>query len=340
MYGLYQIVYFTIMDIFRTFKSPFFILVVLLIYCQYRNSTKMPLIATLYAILYGVLGGIIATVIFLYLQVYLIPIDFIYILIVTIILSLIDTRFMCFAYGGSIVVLSNLIFGYPKVDSHDLMLLVAVLHMVEAFLIILNGNHQREISYFSLGYNDVGGYKFNRIWPIPLVLFIGDTIIKPITILALLSYRDFTISNYPRNKAIKSGIILFLYGLILLIITRFRINLYLTTIIALAGHEFLIYINKCREKAKTPLFSNPNEGIRVLGVQYGSIAKKIGVSNGDILLKINDVTINNDRDLRDIEVVNLDTYKFRYFNIKKGIINRTYKGKRKTLGIITLPRVL
>ena len=340
MYGLYQIVYFTIMDILRTFRSPFFILLIFILYYHYRANSKMPIIATIYSLIFGALGGLIATVILLYLQVYLIPMDFIYILIVTIVLSLIDTRFICFAYGGSIVVLSNLILGYPNIDSYDLMLLISVLHIVEALLIVLNGEHQSEVSIFTLGYNDVGGYKFNRIWPLPLVLFIGDTMIKPITIIALLSYGDFTISSYPKTKTIKSGIVLFLYGLLLLIITKYRINPYLSPIIAISGHEFIININKYREKNKLPLFTNPNEGIRVLAVKHRSIAKKIGISKGDIILEINDVLISDERDLQDIEKINQGMYRIRFFNIKKGIMNKTYKGKIKTLGIIPLPRVL
>lgn len=340
MYGLYQIVYFTIIDILRMLKSPFFILIIIVVFFQYKKSIKMPIIATIYSIIYGMIGGLIATVILLYLQVYLVPMDFIYIFIVMILLSFIDIRFICFAYGGSIVVIFNLIFGFPNVDYYDLMLLVAVLHIVEALLIILNGDHQSEIKYFTSGYKNVGGYTFSRIWPLPLVLFIGDTMIKPITIIALLNYGDFTVSNYPKNKTIKSGLVLFLYGLILLIITKQRINPYFSPILAILGHEFIIHINKYREKTRVPLFNDPAEGLRVLGVKNRSIAKKVGISKGDIILKINETTINDERDLQDIADINQDIYKIKLFNIKKGIMIKTYRGKRKTLGIIPLPRVL
>jgi hypothetical protein len=340
MYGLYHIVYFTIMDILRMFKSPFFILIILILYFQYKENAKMPVIATINSVFFGSIGGLVATVILLYLQVYLVPMDFIYILIVIILLSLIDARFICFAYGGSIVVISNLIFGFPKVATNDLMLLVAVLHIVEALLIILNGSHQNAISYFSISYSNVGGYKFNRIWPLPLVLFIGDTMIKPITIIALLSYVDFTISNHPNQKTIKSGIILFLYGMILLFIAKYIINPFFAPIIAIVGHEFIIQYNKYKENTQVPLFSNPVEGIRVLDVRHGSIAKEIGISRGDIILEINGVNINDERDLQDIESMIQEVCKIRFFSIKKGIIIKTYKGKIKTLGIIPLSRVL
>ncbi len=339
MYGLYQIVYFTIIDILRILKSPFFILVIIIIYFQYKGNIEKPILATISSILYGMIGGLIATVALLYLQVYLVPMDFIYIFIVTILLSLVDTRFICFAYGGSIVVLLNLIFGFPNIDRYDLMQLVAVLHMVEALLIVLNGDHQRKVTHFTLGYNNVGGYTFSRIWPLPLVLFIGDTMIKPITIIALLSYGDFTVSNYPKDKTFKSGVTLFFYGLVLLVITRLNVNPYLAPLLAIIGHEFIIHINKYREKARMPLFIAPAEGVRVLDVKQRSVAKKIGISKGDIILRINETPINNEKDLKDIEDINQNMYKIRYFNIKKGILVKIYRGKRKTLGIISLPRV-
>jgi len=340
VYGLYQIVYFTIIDILRMFKSPFFLLIISIIYYQYKKHTKRPLMATLNSLFFGAIGGIIATVAFLYLQVYLIPMDFIYILIVAIILSLIDTRFICFSYGGSLVVLSHLIFGFPQVDAYELMLLVAVLHMVEAVLIILSGNHQNSIAYFPINFEEVGGYVFNRIWPLTLVLFIGDTMIRPITVIALLSYGDFTVSYSPKRKTVLSGIILFFYGLILFKITLLKISPYLPPILAIIGHEFIIHLNKYRERTRVPLYTIPKRGIRVFHVKNNSIAKKLGISKGDIVLRINDLEVKEQKDLLDLERLKQDSYKIEFFNLKKGLVVKTYRGKRKNLGIVTLPKVL
>ena len=339
MYGLYQIVYYTIIDILRILKSPFFILLIFILYLQYRKNTQNPYIATISSIVYGMFGGLIATVAFIYLQVYLVPMDFLYILVVTIILALIDTRFVCFAYGGGMVVLSNLIFGFPRVDTNDLMLLVAVLHIIEAILIILNGNHQSQVRYFTKEYETIGGYTFNRIWPLPLVLFVGDIMIKPITIIALLTYGDFTISNYPRKKTIKSGIILLIYGLILLVTCKIMISPYFPPLLAIVGHELIIQINKYKEKTRAPLYDNPKEGLRVLDVMNKSVAKEVGISEGDIILEINDTKIEDPKDLIHIEVTKPSKYKLRFFSTRKGLVNKTYQGKKKTLGMITLPRV-
>lgn len=247
MDGLYLIVYFTIIDILKTFISPFFLIIIVIIYSQYNSLVNAPFKATITSIIYGIFGGIIATVLFIYLQIYIIPKDFIYIFVVAIILSLINVRFMCFSYGGSIVALSNLIMGYPKLDSYELILVVSILHLIESLLILLNGNYENTINYFHLKGKIVKGYSFNRFWPLPFVIFIGDTMIRPITLLAILSYGDFTVSNQPKLKTIKTSIMLFVYSLLLFIITVAKINVFLPPVFAILGHEFIIYYNIYRE---------------------------------------------------------------------------------------------
>lgn len=340
MYGLYQIVYFTIIDILKTLYSPFFLLITIILYFQYNRTVQSPIKATITSIVYGVLGGIIATVSFIYLEVQVIPKDFIYIFIVAILLSLIDLRFICFAYGGSIVVFSNLIFGYPQIDSYEIMVVVAVLHMIESLLILLNGGSQKMISYFYIKEDMVGGFVFNRFWPIPFVIFIGDTMIRPITLIAILSYGDFTISNYPKRKTIETSIILLLYSSFLLIITFINKNKFIPPLFALLGHEAIMLFNKYREINKYPLYSDPLRGVRVLDIYSGTIASKLGIKRGDIILSINGVTVNSEKDIKDIIYTNPQKLTIKYFNITKGIVKKTYKGQKKTLGIVTFPKVL
>lgn len=248
MDGLYHIVYFTIMDILRTFISPFFILIVIIIFSQYYKTVNSPIKAIMTSIIFGTFGGIIGTVVFTYLRIYLIPKDFIYIFSVAMILSLINPRLVCFAYGGSIVVLSNLIVGYPNINSYKIMKVVAILHLIESLLILINGGSQRQRDSFNVDGELFAGYTFNRFWPLPLVIFIGDTMIRPITLLAILNYQDFTLSNSPKTKTITTSISICIYSIILLKISLLRINPFLAPIFAIVGHEFIIGINKYREK--------------------------------------------------------------------------------------------
>lgn len=248
MDGLYYIVYFTIVDILKTFISPFFILFFLLVFLQYYNIIDNPIKATLSSVFFGIIAGIIATVIFIYLEIYIIPKDFIYMFIVSIILSLLDCRLICFAYSGSLLVLSNLIISWPDIDNYKFMILISVLHFIESILVLVNGIGGKQKDILKINGNLASGYNFLRFWPLPLVVFIGDTIIRPVTLLAILNYADFTISDSPKRKTVRSSIKLLVYSIILFILSWLRINPFLPPIFAILGHELIIHLNIYREK--------------------------------------------------------------------------------------------
>lgn len=340
MNGLYQIMYFTLIDIKNTLLSPFFIIIFGIIYYQYyqSNTLRSTLLKTLNSTFYGIIGGFVSTIAFIYLEVVVIPKDFMYILAMAIILSLIDIRFMCFAYGGSLISLSSIIFGYPKVENKDIMLIVAVLHIVESVLVLINGSKDRQPTFFHHEDETVGGFNMNRFWPIPFVIFIGNDLIKPITLMAILNYGDFTLS-YPKRKSIFTGLLMLIYSSALLLITKIIDNNLIPPLFAILGHEFIILINKLFEKNRVPIFSSPLKGVRVLDVVKRSIGKEIGLKIGDIILSVNGVTIYDDKDLQNIEMLYSDSMKIVYFNKTKGITERVYKGDKKALGIWVVPRV-
>ncbi|WMM23727.1 hypothetical protein RBU61_12430 [Tissierella sp. MB52-C2] len=348
MYGLYQILYFTVIDILNTFKSPFFIVVLGIIYIQYikigkiekenigyRRSAILKLITSA---IFGALGGILTTVIFLYLGVVAIPTDYMYILVVSIFLSLINPRYMCFSYGGAIVSLCSLIIGYPKIEISQVMSVVAVLHIVESILILLDGGRNRLPIFLEKGEDIVGGFNMNRFWPIPFVIFIGDGLIQPITLMAIVSYGDYSISSYPRRKVIKTSLILFLYSAILLYISREVENPFLPPLFAILGHEYIILQNKIIEERKTPIFTHIDKGVRILEVLPDSIGTKLGISTGDILLKINGIEINSNKDMEDFTKIKAKRLKIEVFNMKSGLTTKKYYGKIKSLGLIIVPR--
>lgn len=280
-----------------------------------------------------------ATVSFIYLEIYLIPKDFLYILVLSVGLSFLDKRLICLSYSGGLLVLLNFFTTYPKIKSFEIMIVISILHIIESVLIILNGRSQWEVKYFRQNNIIVGGLVFNRFYPIPFLVFIGDTMIRPIVLIAILSYSDFTTSSYPREKIYKTSIMIFTYSSILLLITLLYKNNLLSSIFALLGHEVIIYINILKEKINKPIYTEPFEGIRVLKVERRSIARKIGIREGDIILKVNRLPVENEEDLLDLMRAYKSELIIEYFNLRKGLIQKKYKGKEKTLGIKTFPKV-
>ena len=348
MYGLYQIVVFTIIDILNTLKSPFFIGIVFIIYLQYykigqmekeiRGYRRNTFLKLFRSIIFGILGGIITTVLFLYLGVVVIPKDFMYILGAAIGLSFINPRYMCFAYGGGIISLLSLTISFPKIQISQVMSVVAVLHMVESVLIFLDGAKDK-LPFFFQGEKEIhGGFNMNRFWPIPFVVFMGDGLIQPITLMAILSYGDYSISSYPRRKTMNTSIILFIYSIILLYISKMMINPFIPPIFAILGHEYIILRNKKKENRGFHIFSPPNKGVKILETLPNSIGQELGIGMGDIVLKINEIDVNNVKDLEDIMILEPTSMRIELFNIKSGLITKKYNGKGKPLGLVIVPR--
>lgn len=349
MYGLYQIMYFTLIDILNTIQSPFFIVLFLFIYYQYikldeegikpSGGKLRPFLRALDSSLLGFFGGFLATILFIYLEVQIVPLDFIYIIGLSLILSLINTRFVCISYSGSLLALSSIVFNYPFRITEDIMLIVASLHVVESILIMLNGHKGKISSYFDQGSDLVGGFSINRYWPIPFVIFIGDDLIRPITLMTILAYGDFT-TSYVRKKTVFSSIVIFIYSIILLALIKLESSILIPPLFALLGHEFIVAINVFLEKRKIPIFSSIDSGVRVLEVNKYGIAKKLGISPGDIIFSINDYPVSDIIDISNIQGLDMNAMRVKFLSRRKGLITKTYRGDKKTLGISIVPKVI
>ncbi|MDD2446276.1 MAG: PDZ domain-containing protein [Tissierellia bacterium] len=349
MDGFYLIIYFSIIDIIKTLTSPFFMLIFIIIYFENYKLSKSkyclsvdkvsPLFSSLNSTFYGAIGGVIATVGFIYLEVVVVPMDFFFILLISVLISFINTRFMCIAYSGSIICLVNHLFGIPHINTNDIMLMVSTFHIVESVLIFLNGNRGKAPAYFEKNGEFVGGFNIHRFWPLPFVIFIGDGLIKPIALMAVLHYGDFTLT-YPRRKILVSSIVLLIYGFLLLIMIKIKLPSIIPPLYALVGHEFIVYINELKEKSRVPIYTNGNKGVRVIDVSKRGIAKDIGINTGDIIVSINELTVNNSKDIEEIEYLSNKYWKINYFSSRKGLNTKVYQGNKKSLGISVVPRGL
>ena len=349
MNGIYLIMYFTLIDIINTLVSPFFIAIFLIIIYQYYKidksdyglsvNKKSALFKSINSSLYGIFGGFLSTIAFIYLEVVIVPKDFMYILTTAILLSLINPRFMCFAYGGSIISLLSIIINFPRIETKDIMLVVATLHIVESMLIFLNGYKGKFPIFYEYNGEYVGGFNINRFWPIPFVIFVGDGLIKPMTLMAILAYGDFT-TSYPRRKTYITSIVLLIYSLILLYLAKSNIHVLIPPIFALLGHEFIIWLNVKVETKREPVFTTTSKGVRVMEVAKNGVANEIGIKTGDIILSINEAIIKDEKDITEIESLDNCVLKISYFNRRQGLSTKIYKGNKRTLGVSIGPRVI
>ncbi|MCL0106633.1 PDZ domain-containing protein, partial [Peptococcaceae bacterium] len=157
----------------------------------FKTSVSRWLSTTLQATGYGVVGGFIGSFIMIFLGLTLSGMGLIYIWPLALLLMIINPRFICFAYAGGILSLTNLLFGWPPIEVSQILALVAILHLVESILIYYNGHAnavpiyakieydkgnsdlQTRSSYITAGENKlVGGFLLQRFWPIPLAVLI------------------------------------------------------------------------------------------------------------------------------------------------------------------------
>ena len=301
------------------------------------GTNKKPALYNVFiSTIFGLIGGIIGSVIFLYFGIVINPGDFYYILPLAIILSLIHPRFMCFSYAGGIISLISLIFKWPQINVAEIMFVVGVLHLIESFLILVDGINSKIPIFMEREREIVGGFTMNRFWPVPFNIFIHSGHIYPITIMAILGYSDFALSNYPKRKATESAIILSLFSIILLFLswlsTDYQFFKYVAAFFAPLAHETIIHIGRRKEDKGNYIFASTEHGLKVLDVLPESIGEKISLNPGDIILSLNGHRVYSKRDIDYVlrfrpSYIWLDIY-----NKTRGVVFKEYRDYEKGIG--------
>lgn len=344
---------------------------------------------TLSQVVLGIFAGTAASLMLSYLGV-IFKDDFVLLLLfmLSILLMLFRERFVCFSYSAGILSVISVILqfldsfynirvpelNFLKVDVVMLISMVAVLHIVEGLLVIIDGN-KGSIPVFSNRENKIiGGFALKRYWPIPIVLLLlmsnpdvsntvqtstpawwpivksNATVLMKDAVVALsafygvIGYNSITFTKTKKQKAFSSGISIAVYGIVLLLVAQLaQINLFtqlLVGIFAPVVHEAMLKLQLYFEIKNQPKYISSEDGLMVLEVAKTSPAFEMGIKSGDILVSLNGKRIINEQDIVDAlsEVTN-----FLWINIKnvKGKIKELeYKkmnpGKR--LGIIFVPK--
>ncbi len=328
----------------RMLFNPVFWLVVLFVAFQYRRYSRMkeelfgvtgePIWQhTLLATGYGILGGLVGSFLMVLVGISLTDIGIGYLWVLAVLLMFVSPRFLCFSYAGGIISLSYLLVGWPRVDVAQLMALVAVLHMVEALLILISG-HLGAMPIYTRARDGrvVGGFNLQKFWPIPIVGMVlmqlphGEIVqgvvsmpdwwplIKPrlvadmdnafyliLPVVVGLGYGDLAITSVPEQKSRRSAVFLGIYSLLLLLLSitasYYPLLAILPALFGAFGHEYVIKLGRRVEFNGEPLYVSPEEGVMVLDVLRGTAAAKIGLKSGDVIRRINRVPVDDSYDL-------------------------------------------
>jgi len=292
--------------------------------------------SVLMATVFGIIGGFIGSILLTIAGISVFEIGISYLWITAVALMLVQQRFLCFAYAGGLLSLSRLIFGFPDVSVAQVMGLVAILHMVEAVLILFSGYQEAVPVYVRTKEGQiVGGYNLQKFWPLPLVALAawivpsneviqgavampdwwpliktellsgqGETLYMMMPVVAALGYGDIALTALPRYKTRRAALELGGYSIILFLLAVAASNAPQVAILAALfgplGHELLIFTGQRREMGGKPVFVQPEHGVMVLHVLRNSPLKKAGIRNGDIILSVNGSTVDDSYELRTV----------------------------------------
>jgi hypothetical protein len=192
--------------IVETIISPFFLAVYLLLFTlvcwQYKRLENLSagligkqagiyLASAIRSSLLGILGGLAGSVLLIMLGINLNAIGLAYLWVIALLLILVNPRFLCFSYAAGILSLASLVFSFPLINIAHLLALVAVLHLIESLLILLNGHNYPIPLYIEKKGQVVGGFNLQKFWPLPLLGHGGqDLIVISIEVIGPGYYRS------------------------------------------------------------------------------------------------------------------------------------------------------
>ncbi len=309
-----------------------FWLVAFLVWSQYRRVAAMeskihgfvindPYRSTVSAAVYGMVAGIIGSIILVFMGVVLFQQDIIYLWPVALALMLVNPRFLCFAYAAGLLALSHLLLGWPpQMNVAGIMALVAILHLMEALLVLLSGDGVCTPVYLKRSERVVGAYLIQRFWPIPLMLIfflqispdiLGQAVDMPgwwplievtppagpewtrimVSVVAALGYSDIAVTEPPGVRARRSAHNLWIFSIILLLlswgIAHLRSLVWAAALFSPLGHEAMVKLGSKREMRGRPGVVPSGDGVALLDVRRRGPGDRLGLRRGDVVVAVN-----------------------------------------------------
>lgn len=339
-------------------KDPIAWILIFTMYSQYKKASSIQKImygkklkypigelmttSLLFSLIAGLIGSIIITVMGITFYEFS---GFMFIIVTSLILIIVNPRYLCLSYSGgiwSLLVLiitdlvdkgfiskGNIIYGFIynnlRFDITALMAIIAILHLMEALLIRMDG-YRGALPVFVKGNGKVlGAFILQRFWIIPAIIFAAGAsgilpftswwpIIEPpikgniirnvmfmtVPFVAMLGYGDIVISTEVRDKVKRSSRGLFIFSIVLLVLSilssQYYIFKYIAAIFAPLAHEAFIYIERNRELRGKPKWEFREDGIIVLDTIPNTPSEAMGIKSGEIIVNINNIRIKSMED--------------------------------------------
>ncbi|WP_028551031.1 PDZ domain-containing protein [Paenibacillus sp. UNC451MF] len=389
---LADIAYQGLRALLQLLMHPFYYVGILFIVLQYRRQiqlerklfhTKLHSLVseTWRTMLWGWIGGLAASVLMAVVGATIQPEAVVLLWILSLLLILFRVRFLCWAYAvgvigfvqvliSSIDALANampawLLNPILSLNLPALLALVAVLHLVEALLVRMQGARTATpMFYESKRGKIVGGYHMQGFWPVTLFLLVplqggnvnplpwtpllgGDLWSGGWTIVGfpvMIGFAELTMSRLPQQKARMSARLLAIYACVVLLFAiaahQWPAMTLVASILCIALHEALLFYSRWDEARRSPIFVHDHRGLKVLAVLPGSAAAELDIVPGEIIHKVNGVAIRTKSELHQAMQMNSAFCKLEVLNLageSKFLKRAMFSGEHHQLGILLAP---
>lgn len=346
---------------------------------------------TLSQVVIGIIAGAIVSIILSYLGVMFDENSMIFIMFfLSMLFMFINPRYVCFSYSGAVLGITSLLLqeasklmNVPnmdpfKIDIVSLMTMVAVFHLAEGILVMIDGKRGAIPVFTNRDDKIVGGFVFKRYWAVPIVLIFvimskglidsttvnvptpnwwpiinGSMVsmlskaiaISMIPFYGVLGYSSVTFTKSKQEKSISSGLWILGYGVALIGIAQLAafgvVFKLIVLLFAPFGHELMLNYQKHKEINDKPKYVS-EEGLMVLEVCPDSPAQKMKIKSGDAILEINENVIDTEKDFLN-SIKQSSNFLFVKVKNEKGemqTLNSSDFDPNKNFGIICVPKII
>lgn len=263
-----------------------------------------------------------------------------------------------------------------SLDIAALMTFVGVIHIAEGLLVMFDGERGSVPVFSNKEGKIIGGYALRRYWVLPVAIFmayaattigtsgtesiatpdwwpilgysdvldiIKNSILTLTPLLGMVGYSSVTFTRSKKRKALSSGIFIFGYGVLLVIVSQIAKNGLLgeivTVIFAPLAHEGMLIIQRKLEDKREAMYVSDEDGVVILDVVPFSSAYDLGLREGDKISLVNGKLINTEADIYAIAKENFNSLEFEVLDKNKNTRKIKFKYKNNTrLGLVLVPR--
>ena len=347
------------------------------------ESLDSPLELTLSQIVLGIVIGAVGSLILFILGITFNENSGIEIILMITVLGLFyKQRFIKIPYTGALLGLVSIILLqlnkyidtkiYINLDIENMVILVGIMYLLEGLLIIIDGDKGAIPVFTNKDDRIIGGFSFNRMWPLPialLILFNESTLgvsefISPnwwpllnnskilsviatgvligMPFYAMSGYTSVTFTKNKKRKKIESGAIRIIYGGSLIVVSYIATLGFVGQIITLAYmsliYELIIKFEMKNELEGKSLYVSDDEGITILEVAPSSPAYKAGIRRGDKVISVNNQNVQSEIDILKIAKDSIFEIAIKIKKEKGSIVEYLIRPKNKRLGILLVPK--